>query len=268
MNGEGGCEMRVGIIGVGTIGEIFAERLSVEGHELFAYDIRGDRLKDMADSYGLNAAAGAAAVIDASEMVVIAVKPQAFQSVMEEIKKARIEDRLFISVLAGVATARYEEELPGVKVVRIMPNLPIKIGKGVIAISRGKNVTEEEEEKTAKLLSPLGSVEKVAEEKIDAVTALSGSGPGYVFAMIEALADAGVRIGLDYSQSLRMVAQTMAGSAEMIEETGRHPAELRNRVCSPEGTTIEGMFVLEQMGIRGILMEAVSAAYGRAKELK
>ncbi len=259
--------MHVGIIGVGTIGEIFAERLGKEGHKLFAYDIRPERLEKIAESYAVRKAPSNAALIEWSEVVVIAVKPQAFLSLVEEMKNANLDGKVFISVLAGVATQSYEEELPGVKIVRIMPNLPIKIGKGVIAISRGENVTMEEEEETAELLGVLGTVEKVPEDKIDAVTALSGSGAGYVFAIIEALADAGVRIGLDYSQSLRMVAGTMAGSAKMIEETGRHPAELKNKVCSPSGTTIEGIFVLEEMGIRGILMKAVSAAYKRAKEL-
>ncbi|NQT82667.1 pyrroline-5-carboxylate reductase [bacterium] len=259
--------MRVGVIGVGTIGEIFAERLSKEGHELFAYDVRDERLKEITNRYGLRKAASNAALIESSEVIVVAVKPQVFPSVVKEMKEATPENRLFISVLAGVETRRYEEEMPGVKVVRIMPNIPIQIGKGVIAISRGKNVTEKEEEDAAKLLSPLGVIERVPEEKIDAVTALSGSGPGFVFAIVEALADAGVQIGLSYPQSLRMVARMMAGSAEMIEKTGKHPAELRNKVCSPAGTTIEGMLVLEEMGIRGILMEAVSAAYKRAKEL-
>jgi pyrroline-5-carboxylate reductase len=259
--------MHVGIIGVGTIGEIFAERLAGEGHKLFAYDMRAERLEEIANRYGVRKAPSNAALIEWSEVVVIAVKPQAFLSLIEEMKNANLDGKLFISVLAGVATARYERELPDVKVVRIMPNLPIKIGKGVIAISRGENVTEQDEEQVTELLDVLGAVEKVPEEKIDAVTALSGSGAGYVFAIIEALADAGVRIGLDYPQSLRMVAGTVAGSAKMIEETGSHPAELRNKVCSPAGTTVEGIFVLEEMGIRGILMKAVLAAYKRAKEL-
>lgn len=259
--------MHIGIIGVGTIGEILAQRLSTEGHKLFVYDIRSERLDEITNRYGLRKAPSNAALIEWSEMVLIAVKPQAFPSVTEEIKGAKLNGRLFISVLAGVPTRRYEEELPGVKVLRAMPNLPVSIGKGVVAIAPGKNVTEKEQEEAAELLSPLGTVEKVAEEEIDAVTALSGSGPGYVFAIMEALADAGVRIGLDYSQSLRMVARTVAGSAEMVEALGRHPAELKNRVCSPAGTTIEGIFVLEKRGIRGILMEAVWAAYQRAKEM-
>jgi len=259
--------MRLGIIGVGNIGEIFAQRLGREGHEVYAYDVRGEKLKEVAERHAVAEVASNAALVERSEMVVIAVKPQAFVSVVKEIRGSKFEGRVFISVLAGMPTRRYEEELPGVKVVRAMPNLPISIGKGVIAISPGKNVTEEEEEKVAELLRPLGAVEKVAEEKIDAVTALSGSGAGFVFAIMEALADAGVRVGLDYSQSLRMVARTMAGSAEMVEMLEMHPAELKNRVCSPGGTTIEGIFVLEERGIRGIIIEAVSAAYRRAKEL-
>jgi pyrroline-5-carboxylate reductase len=197
----------------------------------------------------------------------VIVKPQTFESFIEEIRDASFEGKIFVSVLAGVPTASYEEELPGIKVVRIMPNLPVRIGKGVIGFSRGENVTDEEEEMVVELLHPFGTVEKVPEEKMDAVTALSGSGPGFAFAIIEALADAGVRIGLTFSQSLRMAAHMMAGSAEMIETTGQHPAELRNAVCSPGGTTIAGIAVIEEMGLRGILMEAVAAAYNRAKEL-
>jgi len=259
--------MRLGIIGVGTIGEIFAERLGREGHEVLAYDVREDRLKEMAGAHGLTPMAGNPAVIAAAEVVVIAVKPQAFSSLVEQMKGVDLGNTLFISVLAGTPTSKYEEALPGIKLVRIMPNLPIKIGKGVIGMARGKNVSEEEEARAAELLRPLGTVEKVAEEKIDAVTALSGSGAGYVFAIIEALAESGVRLGLDYSQSLRMVCQMMAGSAEMVEATGIHPAELKNRVASPGGTTIEGLVVMEEKGLRGILMDAVAAAYRRAKEL-
>jgi len=259
--------MRFGIIGVGTIGEIFAERLGKGGHEVIAYDVRPETLDEVVKRYSAQKAASNADVIAASEVVLVAVKPQSFSSVVKEIEGARLENRIFVSVLAGVPTRRYEDVFPGIKVIRIMPNLPIKIGKGVIGMARGKNVSGEEEEKVAELLKPLGAVERVPEEKMDAVTALSGSGAGYVFAFIEALADAGVRLGLDYSQSLRMVARTMAGSAEMVEAMGKHPAELRNRVTSPGGTTIEGLSVMEKGGVRGIMMDAVAAAYRRAKEL-
>ncbi len=259
--------MRLGIIGVGNIGEIFAERLAGQKHTVLAYDVRAERLAEVVERCGIEKAASNKGLIGCSEVVIVAVKPQAFASLVEELKGVKLNGKLLVSVLAGVPTRKYEDALPGVKVIRIMPNLPIKIGKGVIALAKGKNVTQEEEQKVAELLAPLGAVEKVPEEKMDAVTALSGSGAGYVFAIIEALADAGVRVGLDYSQSLRMVARTLAGSAEMLESSGEHPEVLKNRVASPAGTTIEGLFVMEQRGIRGILIEAVSAAYRRAKEL-
>jgi pyrroline-5-carboxylate reductase len=259
--------MRFGIIGVGTIGEIFAERLKSEGHKLFAYDIRAERLEEVASRHGIAKAPDTRTLVQWSETVLIAVKPQNFPQLVKEMEEAELEGRVFISVLAGVPTRRYEEAMPGINVIRIMPNLAIKIGKGVIGVARGKNVSPEAEEKVAELLKPLGAVEIVPEEKMDAVTALSGSGAGYVFAILEAFADAGVRLGLDHAQSLRMAARTMAGSAEMIEALGKHPAELRNRVTSPGGTTIEGLSVMERAGIRGILMEAVAAAYRRAKEL-
>lgn len=259
--------MRLGIIGVGTIGEIFAERLAKEKHEISAYDVRAERLKELAKTHGFKPAKSSAEVVEASDAVVIAVKPQTFPSLVEELKKSAFAGRLFISVLAGIPTEKYEDVLPEIKVVRIMPNLAIKIGKGVIGMARGKNVNEEEETRAEELLRPLGMVERVAEAKMDAVTAVSGSGAGYVFAIIEALTEAGVRLGLDYSQSLRMVAQTVAGSAEMLLAMGGHPAELKNRVTSPGGTTIEGLFVMEKGGLSGILMDAVAAAYWRAKEL-
>ena len=264
---EKGRKMRLGIIGLGNIGEIFAERLGREEHEVFAYDIRAERIKELAKIRGFKPAKSNTEVVEASEVVVVAVKPQTFPSLAEELKKSAFTGRLFISVLAGIPTAKYEEALPGIKVVRIMPNLAIKIGRGVIGMACGKNVGEEEEARAADLLRPLGIVEKVAESKMDAVTAVSGSGAGYVFAIIEALTEAGVRLGLDYSQSLRMVAQTMAGSADLLLAMGGHPAELKNRVTSPGGTTIEGLFVMEKGGLSGILMDAVAAAYRRAKEL-
>jgi len=264
---EKGKKMRLGIIGVGNIGEIFAERLGKEGHELCAYDVRAERLKETARTHRFKQAKSNAEVVHVSEVVVVAVKPQTFPSLAEELKKSPFAERLFISVLAGIPTGKYEDALPGIKVIRIMPNLAIKIGKGVIGMARGKNVSEEEEARSEELLRPLGMVERVAESKMDAVTAVSGSGAGYVFAIIEALAEAGVRLGLDYAQSLRMVAQTMAGSAELLLAMGAHPAELKNRVTSPGGTTIEGLFVMEKGGVKGILMDAVAAAYRRAKEL-
>lgn len=264
---EKGRKMRLGIIGVGTIGEIFTERLAKEKHEISAYDVRAERVKELAKTHGFKTEKSNTDVVEASEVVVVAVKPQTFPTIAEELKRSPFSGRLFVSVLAGIPTAKYEDSLPGVKVVRIMPNLAIRIGKGVIGMARGKHVSEEQETRAEELLRPLGMVERVAEAKMDAVTAVSGSGAGYMFAIIEALAEAGVRVGLDYAQSLRMVAQTMAGSAEMLLAMKKHPAELKNRVTSPGGTTIEGLFVMEKGGFSGILMDAVAAAYRRAKEL-
>lgn len=205
--------------------------------------------------------------VELAEIVLLAVKPQIIHQVLQEIKSV-IAGKLVVSVAAGVTIDYLESELPSsCRIVRAMPNIPILVNAGISAITPGKRATKEDVEIVKNILGGVGETIVVKEELMNAVTGLSGSGPAYISLMIEALADGGVLTGLSRELSLRLAAQTMIGTAKMIIETGIHPGELKDMVASPGGTTIKGIEVLEQHGLRGILIEAVKKATEQAKEL-
>jgi pyrroline-5-carboxylate reductase len=222
------------------------------------------------------AAGGAELVAAASDIVLIGVKPQGIPDVLAALRPHIDPARhLVVSIAAGVTLATYEKGLPpGARVVRVMPNTPLLVGAGASAFAPGKHATAEDETRVRSLLEPGGLVIKVPETLLDAVTAVSGSGPAYFYVMIEALADAGVAAGLSRDASLALAAQTALGAAKMIlcaagdeGTTLTHPAVLKDRVCSPAGTTIAGLQILEQAGLRSAVMRAVAAAAVRAGEL-
>ena len=201
-----------------------------------------------------------------AETIVIAVKPQTLGTVLPALKGAAVS-KLVISIVAGATIGRIARDLPGARVVRVMPNTPALIGEGMSAFSAGPGVTDAEIARVRTLLEAVGRVVAVEEPLLDAVTGLSGSGPAYVFAAIEALADGGVKMGLPRTVADALAAQTVVGAARMVLETGEHPARLKDRVASPGGTTIAGLHALEQGGFRAALIAAVEAATRRAQEL-
>ena len=203
----------------------------------------------------------------AADTVLLCVKPHDMVAMLEGLGN-KAEGRLFISIAAGVTLDALEHGLPvESRVVRVMPNTPVLIGKGAAAYAPGKRATEEDSAAVESLLGAVGEVVQVKEGLLDAVTGLSGSGPAYVYTMIEALADGGVLMGIPKAQALKLAAQTVAGAAEMVRSTGLHPAELRDQVTSPGGTTIAGLATLEERGIRSALIEAVREATERSQEL-
>lgn len=207
------------------------------------------------------------AVVAASEVVVICVKPQDALGVLRSLGTA-LAGRLVVSIAAGLSVARLEEAAgPGVRVVRVMPNTPALVHKGASVYALGAAATETDAQTVEKLFGAVGSVGRVKEPLLDAVTGLSGSGPAYAYVMVEALADGGVLMGLPRDLALELAAQTVAGAAEMILQTGQHPGTLRDAVTSPGGTTIAGLEALERGGIRSALMAAVRAATERSREL-
>lgn len=202
-----------------------------------------------------------------SEVVLLAVKPGDMKSLCESLAKLE-GSRLFISIAAGISIEDLEAWLGGnQRVIRSMPNTPALVATGAAAFSRGSKATADDSALAVKILGSVGTADEVSEKLLDAVTGLSGSGPAYVYTVIEALSDGGVLMGLPRAAALRLAAQTVAGAARMVLETGKHPAALRDEVTSPGGTTIAGLEQLEANGLRNALIQAVRKATERSKEL-
>lgn len=209
-----------------------------------------------------------AAVAERSEVLVLAVKPQSMRQVMEDLRPRLSGDHLIISIAAGITIDRLTEGLgPGRRLIRVMPNTPALVGEGASAFAMGPGTSREDEAVIRACLEAVGRTVAVPETLLDAVTGLSGSGPAFVYLMIEALSDGGVRVGLPRDVATLLAAQTVLGGAKMVLETGLHPGALKDQVTSPGGTTIAGLHALESCGLRGALIDAVRAATLRSAEL-
>lgn len=219
--------------------------------------------RDLGVSVGLDNAAA----VRGAGLVVVAVKPKDVAGLLDTIAAHVEPGAVVASVVVGLATSVYERRLPGAAVVRVMPNTPAVVGAGVSAISGGSRADEAALALVERLLASTGLVMRVDERDLDAVGALSGSGPAYVFYVIDALAEAGVLLGLSRETSLRLATATVEGSAHMLAETGGHPAILRERVSSPGGTTVAALRRLDSGGVRAAFLDAVEAARDRSREL-
>lgn len=207
-------------------------------------------------------------LVEKSSVVFLAVKPQQIEPVLKETAQAWNENILLVSIAAGIKIADIEKYLPdGVPVVRVMPNTPCLVGSGVSAVSAGTSACADHLDQVTAILQNVGSVMAVEEKYMDAVTAVSGSGPAYAYLVLEAMMNAGVNIGLDAAMAKKMVLETFRGSIDLIEQSSDHPAVLREQVCSPAGTTIAGVRQLEANGIRKAFFDCVEAAYHRSIEL-
>lgn len=263
---------KVGFIGAGKMGGALIEGIIESGllspADVTAYDPDAARLADLAARLGFEPAADNLRVAERSTVVVLAVKPQEIGPAAAEIGAAVGGDRVVASIAAGITIAALEQALGGSpRVIRVMPNTPCLVRAGMMAVSAGRYARPGDLDEVSRILSPLGRVVTVPEKYMDAVTGLSGSGPAYVYTVIEALADGGVKVGLPRDLALLLAAQTVLGSAELVLDSGLHPAQLRDMVTSPGGTTIHGMSVLESGGLRAALMGAVEAATKRSQEL-
>jgi pyrroline-5-carboxylate reductase len=276
---------RIAIIGGGNIGEALLSGLLRSGRQvedIVVAERVPSRARYLSETHSVLVASVSDAVENA-KFVIVAVKPSDVESVTDEIAEAvgRAEadsvEHVFVTVVAGVSTRYFEAKLPaGVPVVRVMPNAPMVVGAGVSAIAKGRFATQEQLKEVSAVFDAVGSVLAVPESQLDAVTAVSGSGPAYFFLMVEALVDAGVTAGLSRAVATDLVVQTMAGSAAMLlermEESGSDeldttPARLRAAVTSPAGTTAAGLTELERGGLRAAVGAAVAAAKNRAGQL-
>jgi pyrroline-5-carboxylate reductase len=264
---------KIGIIGAGRIGEALIRGIInakvAYSKEIFASDIDEDRLIQLGEELGISTSTNNNEVVEESEVIILAVKPQIIKGVVKEISSVIKKGHILISVAAGIPTKIIESELKGTqpRVVRAMPNIACVVGESASAICLGKYATAEDERIATEIFGAVGGVMTIPESLMDAVTGLSGSSPAFIFMIIEALADGGVHEGLDRDTALALSAQTTLGAAKMVLESGKHPEELKDMVFSPNGTTARGIRILEEYGIRAAMMNAIIESTKRAKEL-
>lgn len=261
--------MKIAIIGVGNMGRAVLAGLLAAGHEPADIHVgtrRAEQGEQLRSRYGVTPAANADAVA-AAEVVILGVKPYDIVNVLTEVGGS-LRDQLVISLAAGITTATMEAAVPtGVQVVRVMPNTPALVGEGASAIAGGSRATEEGLALAESLMKATGVVVRLPERLIDAAAAISGSGPAYVFYIAEAMIEAGVHLGLPRPVAATLVTQTLVGSAQMLRDTGEHPAVLREQVTSPGGTTAAALRELEAYKVRAALLDAARANVRRSQEI-
>lgn len=263
---------KIGFIGAGKMGSAIIKGILraglVDRSQLAASDPIEALGKALVEETGVRFMKDNIGLLESSDIVVLAVKPQVMDSVLKEIAAGPLAGRLLVSIAAGVPLNRIEGLLPeGTRVVRVMPNTPCLVGQAASAYAGGRWATDEDLERVGEILSSVGVAVPVEEHHLDAVTALSGSGPAYVFLFIEALAAGGVQMGLGRDVALKLALQTVYGSAAMAQDAKEHLAELRDAVTSPAGTTAAGLFALEQGAFRATVMDAVVQATERSEAL-
>lgn len=262
---------KVGFIGGGAMAEaIISGAISnnvLPAKNIFVSDLSAERVEVMKNRYGVNAMQGADSFIGDVDMVLLAIKPQVAMKAMEQVEGKAAANAVVTSIVAGLKLEKIEKFFPTQSVIRVMPNTPLAVGAGMSAYALGTNSKAENAEVLVQILSACGKAIEVQESMMDAVTGLSGSAPAFAFLMIDALSDGGVAAGLPRKTATMLAAQTLFGAAKMVLDTGRHPDDLRDQVTSPAGTTIAGVRVMEQQGVRAALIDAVVAATDRSREL-
>jgi pyrroline-5-carboxylate reductase len=261
---------QVAIVGAGVMGETLLSGLIRAGRrvdDLLVGEKRRDRAHELQERYGVSVVSNGEAAEKAGTVVLV-VKPQDMGDLLEELAPVLHPGQLVVSLAAGITTGFIEKRLPeGIAVVRVMPNTPAMVDEGMAAISRGSHCDESHLVEAESLMASVGRVVRVPEKQQDAVTAISGSGPAYLFYVVEAMIEAGVLLGLPRATASELVVQTMVGSAKLLRETGEHPVVLRERVTSPAGTTAAAIRELEDHKVRAAFLTALEAARDRSREL-
>lgn len=260
----------LGFIGTGNMGGALARAAAKSGERMLLSNRTAEKASRLAAELGC-AAGTNQEIAETCRFIFLGVKPQLLPALLAELNAplAARKDRLvLVSMAAGVTIGSIKQTLGlPCPVVRIMPNLPVALGKGVVLLSPDDTVTEDELSALEAALKSAGLLMRMPEDKLDAGSAVSGCGPAFIYLYLDALANGGVRCGLPYPQALALAAQTMLGAAEMALTSGKHPGQLQSEVCSPAGTTIEGVRTLEQRAVRAAAIDAVTAAYKRTREL-
>ena len=264
--------MKVAFIGLGNMGASLAKAVAkeVDAQDLLLVNRSPQKVQEFISQYG-GTASDLEQVFQEAEVVFLGVKPYQICPLLEEYQGilAQRSNLLLVSMAAGLGLDKMAGVVKNDRVglIRIMPNTPVAIGQGVISLARSQSVTDQQVAKVNQLLAGAGALYEIEEKLMDPATAVAGCGPAFVYQMIEAMADAGVSLGLTREQALQMAAQTFQGASQMVLETGEHPARLRDAVCSPGGSTIAGVNRLEQVGLRGDIIAGVEAAYKRTQEM-
>lgn len=263
---------QVGILGTGNMGEALIHGL-LHGHlcrpdQIFCSDVRPERLKVIREKYGVKTTSHNTEVVKQSDIIILSVKPQIMKQVVDEISKYLDLSKLIISIAAGVPLDAIEAcARKDLKLIRVMSNICVSVREGVSAIAGGKHAQKEDLTMAKTIFDSVGKSLFIDEYLLDAVTGLSGSGPAYIFLIIDALADAGVKVGLSRDDALILASQTLLGSAKMLLDTGEHPGKLKDMVTTPGGTAISGLHTLEEGGLRTTLMNTVEVATQKSKAL-
>ncbi len=260
----------VAVLGAGVMGEALLSGLLRAGRSvdsLLISERRPERVAELTERYGVRVVDNAAAAAEASTVVLV-VKPQDMANALRDVRDALRPGTLVVSLAAGITTTTLEAGLPpGTPVVRVMPNTPALVDEGMAAISPGEHCDDEHLAEAEELLRSCGRVIRIPEQYQDAVTAISGSGPAYIFYVVEAMIEAGVLLGLPRATSTELVVQTLFGAATMLRETGEHPTVLREQVSSPAGTTMAALRQLDDHKVRAAFLTAMEAARDRSREL-
>ncbi|APM40029.1 pyrroline-5-carboxylate reductase [Clostridium kluyveri] len=269
---------KIGFIGTGQMGEAILKGLLTtelfEPDDIYVMDILDSRLQYLKENFGIahlssDRSTAYNYIVDNCDIVVLSIKPQVLKDVVECIKSCNWdkEKHTVISIIGGINTSFIEKYLPEIPVVRVMPNTPMLVNIGASGVAPGKNASKEHAKLVHGMFEALGVSYLVEEKYIDSITAISGCGPAYVYMMIEAMADGGVELGLPREMAQTLAAQTVMGGAKMILDTGEHPGKLKDKVCSPGGSTIAGVRALEQGAFRGTIMNAIEAGKVRMEEV-
>lgn len=264
--------IKLGIVGAGNMASALVRGLVVSGRlsaeQVRVTDVSDARCQALRTAHGVMSEANNTALATWANVVLVAVKPQVVPSILPDLAAAYRAEQLIVSIAAGVPSDVFAQALPaGARIVRAMPNTPALVLEAATALARGTHATDADVATARGIFDAVGETVVLAESQLDAVTGLSGSGPAYVMLIAEALADGGVRMGLSRETAQALAVRTLYGSAKLLLESGEHPAALKDKVASPGGTTIAGLCALESHGVRNALIEAVTAATLRSKEL-
>lgn len=264
---------KIGFIGGGQMAEALIKGIIASGlyrcEDILIAEPNDSRREHLEEQYRIKSHYSNVPIFENCRNIILAVKPQTMASLLDDCKSRVQTQHILITIAAGLPISFYVDAIgkPETKLIRVMPNTPALVMEGASALSRNKNVTDEELRSAEEIFMAVGEVVILDEVHLDAVTGLSGSGPAYVFSFVEALIDAGVKSGLTRAVSEKLALQTVSGSVKLLKESGEHPASLRGKVTSPGGTAITALHVLEKVGFHGIIMDIVESAVNRSKEL-